>query len=116
MNWSLKVSPAVILLTTGWAVAHLMGYQSNKGISDFAPGHVVEVRQMAFVPSSISVRKGERITFINRDIVMHDITEGKKAWQSHPLATGKSWTLTVTRSADYYCSIHPVMKGKIIVK
>lgn len=116
MNWSLGFRLTVILLTTAWSVSHLMGHRSNSGVSDFAPDHVVEVRQMAFVPASISVHKGERITFINRDIVMHDITEGKKAWHSHPLATGKSWTLTVTRSADYYCSIHPVMKGKIIVK
>ena len=116
MNWWLRISLTIVLLTAGRNTSHLIGYQNKQKTSGSAADHIVEVRQMAFVPASITVRKGERVTFINRDIVMHDITEEKKAWQSHPLGTGKSWTLTITRSADYYCSIHPVMRGKIIVK
>ncbi|MDR6804790.1 plastocyanin [Dyadobacter sp. BE34] len=116
MNWPLRISLTIILLTADRNASHLIGYQNNPNTSSFVANHVVEVRQMAFVPSSITVRKGERVTFINRDIVRHDITEEKKAWQSRPLGTGKSWTFTVMRSADYYCSIHPVMKGKITVK
>ena len=116
MKWLPGVGLPVVLLTTGWIISGLIIFQNDKSTAGLPSDHVVEVRQMAFVPSSITVRKGDRITFINRDIVMHDIAEKKKAWQSHPLATGKSWTLTVMQSADYYCSIHPVMKGKIILK
>lgn len=115
MKQSLGVGLIVALLTTGWPGSGSEGSQSNTTAATPA-GHVIEIRQMAFIPASISVGKGDRVTFVNRDIVMHDVTEKKKTWQSHPLGTGKSWTVTVTQSADYYCSIHPVMRGRIIVK
>jgi plastocyanin len=53
----------------------------------------------------------------NGDIVNHDVTEEKdKVWNSGPLAPGESWSLVVTENTDYYCSIHLVMKGKLIVQ
>jgi plastocyanin len=79
--------------------------------------HVIEIRQMQFVPDTIKVRKGDRIRWVNKDIMDHDVTEtSKKAWTSAPLKTGSSWTLVVTEGADYYCSLHQVMKGKIILQ
>ncbi|WP_276370621.1 plastocyanin/azurin family copper-binding protein [Chryseolinea sp. H1M3-3] len=79
--------------------------------------HVVEIRQMQFVPDTIKVHKGDRILWVNKDIMNHDVTEtSKKTWSSAPLKTGSSWTLVVTEGADYYCSLHQVMKGKIILQ
>ncbi len=79
--------------------------------------YVVEIRQMQFVPDTIKVHKGDRILWVNKDFTDHDVTEtSKKAWNSSPLKTGGSWSLVVTEGADYYCSIHQVMKGKIILE
>ncbi|MES2006055.1 MAG: plastocyanin/azurin family copper-binding protein [Bacteroidota bacterium] len=78
---------------------------------------VVEITQMRFSPAEIAVSKGDKIQFINHDMVAHDITEeATKAWSSSPLQPDQAWTLEVTESANYYCSIHPVMKGKITVQ
>jgi plastocyanin len=77
----------------------------------------VEIKQMQFQPASLTLQKGDTIVWINHDIVPHDVTEGAgKLWTSGPLAPGKSWSLVVTQSDDYYCSIHVVMKGKVIVQ
>ncbi|HEU0109895.1 MAG TPA: plastocyanin/azurin family copper-binding protein [Flavisolibacter sp.] len=79
--------------------------------------HTVEISQMVFSPAEIAVKKGDRVNFINHDIVAHDVTEeSTKAWTSSPLQSQQSWTLEVQESANYYCSLHPVMKGKIIVE
>lgn len=79
--------------------------------------HVVEIIQMQFKPAEIQVSQGDVIQFINHDMVAHDVTEqNSKAWSSAPLQPAQSWTLKVSGSADYYCSIHPVMKGKITVE
>lgn len=79
--------------------------------------HIVEIKQMKFEPAEIKVGKGDQIRWINKDITNHDVTEEtRKAWASSPLSTGQSWTLVVTESADYYCNLHQVMKGKIIVE
>lgn len=79
--------------------------------------HVVEIAQMQFEPAEIQVSKGGVIQFINHDMVAHDVTEqNSKAWSSAPLQPDQTWILKVSGSADYYCSIHPVMKGKITVE
>jgi plastocyanin len=79
--------------------------------------HTIEIAQMKFNPAELKVKKGDKIIFVNHDIVAHDITESKtKAWNSSPMADGQNWTLVATESVNYYCSIHPVMKGKIVVE
>jgi plastocyanin len=79
--------------------------------------HSIEIRQMMFVPEKMTVHKGDTIAWINNDIVLHDITEEKKKeWSSGPVAVGATWQKVVDKSYDYYCSIHVVMKGKIIVE
>jgi len=78
--------------------------------------HSVEIAQMKFNPSELSVKKGDIILFINHDLVPHDITEQPgKSWHSSPIAPGQTWKLEVREATDYFCSIHPVMKGKIMV-
>jgi len=79
--------------------------------------YTVEIKQMKFQPSELIVQKGDTVVWINKDIVAHDVTEElSKAWTSSMMPVGKSWSLVVTQSADYYCSIHVVMKGKLLVK
>ena len=79
--------------------------------------HTVEIKQMKFQPADLIVQKGDTVVWINNDIVAHDVTEeSSKAWTSSLIPIGKSWSLVVTQSADYYCSIHVVMKGKLIVQ
>ena len=77
----------------------------------------VEMVNMKFSPEELKVKKGDKVVFVNHDMMTHDVTEeSKKAWSSSPLTTDKNWVLEVTESVNYYCSIHPVMKGKIIVE
>jgi len=79
--------------------------------------HVVEIIQMKFEPAEVKVHKGDRVLWINKDITNHDVTElSKKAWASSPLSTGQSWSMTVTKSEDYFCNLHQVMKGKITLE
>jgi plastocyanin len=79
--------------------------------------YVVQIEQMKFFPDDITVHKGDTIMWINNDMVAHDVTEIKdSAWSSSLLQPGKSWRLIVDSSADYYCSIHKVMKGSFEIQ
>lgn len=79
--------------------------------------HIVEIKKMKFVPSELTVHKGDTVVWINRDIFPHDVTELKnKAWSSSTLQHQKSWYKVIIKSEDYYCSLHIVMKGQLIVK
>ena len=77
----------------------------------------VLIEQMKFVPAEIYANEGDTVNWINKDIVDHNVTEeANNAWSSAPLGPGKSWKMVIHKNADYFCSIHPVMKGKIFLK
>lgn len=79
--------------------------------------YTIEIKEMKFEPAQLIVQKGDTVVWINRDIVSHDVTEEPtKAWTSGVIPIGQSWSLIVTKSADYYCSIHVVMKGKLLAE
>ena len=79
--------------------------------------HTVEIKQMKFQPNELKLHKGDTVLWINKDITDHDVTEEtKKAWTSSKLPMGKSWSKVVEESANYFCSLHVVMKGKLIVE
>ena len=79
--------------------------------------HVVEIRAMKFEPAEIYVNEGDTVEFINKDIMVHDVTEAKdKLWTSTPLSSGDSYKKLVSGNVDYYCSIHPIMRGKVRVR
>ncbi len=86
----------------------------QKEVSQKVVSDTVEIRQMQFHPSIITIEKGTSIVFVNRDLVDHDVTEEtSKAWTSGPLKPGASWTRTFVDDEDYFCSLHVIMKGQI---
>src|SRR5699024_7297979 len=79
--------------------------------------HIVEIKQMKFIPPVVHVNKGDTVVFINKGFVNHDATEANSGrWASPLLAPGESWSMPVNQSSHYYCSIHVVMKGEIVVE
>jgi plastocyanin len=79
--------------------------------------HFVEIKQMQFQPAVINVQKEDTVVFVNKDIVMHNVTEqSKAAWSSSTMKPGDSFKLVAKESCNYFCSLHLVMKGKIDVQ
>lgn len=79
--------------------------------------HTITIKQMKFTPDTLKAKKGDKVIWVNSDIVEHDVTElSKRAWASSKLATGASWSMIVTKSEVYFCNLHVVMRGKIIVE
>jgi len=89
----------------------------GKKAPEAAKMYTIVIEQMKFTPADLTVNSGDTVTWLNRDIVSHNITEAaNKEWSSSELPTGKKWSLVVRKSADYFCSIHPVMKGSLHIK
>jgi plastocyanin len=81
--------------------------------------HVVEIRGMGFHPQTLEVRRGDTIVWINRDIVPHTATSTRNpGWNTGPLSQGKSGQYVARHAGDdpYFCQLHPVMLGKLIVR
>ncbi|MGV8814547.1 MAG: plastocyanin/azurin family copper-binding protein [Gelidibacter sp.] len=78
--------------------------------------HIVIIKGMVFDPAELHVHKGDTVLWINKDLVPHNITDfPKNRWTSGTLALSSSWEKSISNTFEYYCSIHPTMKGKIIV-
>lgn len=77
----------------------------------------VEIKLMKFNPSELTVSKGDTVVWVNNGITAHDVTAyPEPTWTSSSMPTGTSWQMIVNESSEYYCSIHVVMKGKLVVK
>lgn len=94
----------------------LLAYGCSENTSYRPQNHVVEIKDMKFQPSELIVRKGDTVTWINRDMVAHDVTQQNKAWASPPLSSDAAWEKVITQSDSYYCSIHVMMKGTLKVE
>jgi plastocyanin len=86
-----------------------------------AGSNAVTIKNFAFDPSSLTVKTGTEVTWTNLDSVQHTVvsdTGSLAAFSSDPLPTGASYRFTFTKPGTYtyHCSIHPSMKGTVIVK
>ena len=83
-----------------------------------APGVTIVIENMQFVPPTLSVRRGERVTWVNKDIVPHDVTAHDKSFDSGSIAAGATWSTVAGHAGrvDYACSFHPTMTATLIVR
>jgi plastocyanin len=84
-----------------------------------APGKTeIVMSGLAFKPASITVKTGTTITWKNNDAVPHTVTERNNMFDSGSLVSGATFSYTFqTKGAyDYYCAVHLLMTGKIIVE
>ena len=88
-----------------------------------APGAVgpktytVTIENMQFSPGQLTVHRGDRIVWANKDLFPHTVTASNKAFDSGSIEADASWTYLAGESGDYPygCSFHPTMKATIRV-
>src|SRR5690554_97643 len=106
---------SVLILGTALGILILTGFKNSNEIIVPPTTHTVIISQMKFNPENLKVKKGDKVVWINKDIVPHDVTEINKKWTSGPLKTGDKWSKTINGNFDYFCSIHVVMKGSMTI-
>lgn len=78
----------------------------------------VAIKNFAFTPPSLQVKAGTKVTWTNNDTAPHTVTSVTGGTLNSPqLATGESYSFTFTKAGtySYYCSVHPNMKGTVVV-
>jgi plastocyanin len=79
----------------------------------------IEIKDFAFNPQTITVRSGDKITWINRDEEPHTVVSvGKNFQRSSGLDTDQEFSIIAGAPGtyEYFCSVHPKMTGTIVVK
>ena len=76
-----------------------------------------------YIPSEIRISDGESVTWVNEDSAFHSVTSGSydepsELFDSGHLDPFESYTLDFDEigTYDYFCTLHPWMKGQVIVE
>ena len=79
----------------------------------------VEVRIANFFQRpTVTVKPGTTVVWINDDDIPHTVVAIGKSFRSKVLDTGDRFSFTFAKPGefDYFCSLHPHMTGKVIVR
>jgi plastocyanin len=105
-----KLVPGLALLAA-WTIPHA-------AIAQPAKAQAVLIRVFAFTPQVLTVAPGTTVTWTNADEDPHTVTASDKSFHSAALDAGDRFSFTFTKPGifPYFCSLHPQMTGKVIVK
>jgi plastocyanin len=79
----------------------------------------VVIQGFSFKPAHITIKRGTRVTWINKDMTTHTATANNGAFDSGRLRPGQSYShtfKTAGRTNKYHCEIHHSMMGSVTVK
>jgi plastocyanin len=83
------------------------------------PTRTVLIKNFSFKPANITIKRGTKVRWINKDPHPHTATaNNKRSFDSGRLGKGQRYTHTFKSAGKkpYHCEIHPDMKGRITVK
>lgn len=77
----------------------------------------VSIANLAFAPTSISVKAGQSVTWQNNDTTTHTATADGGAFDTGAVAPGasRSATMNTPGTFSYHCTIHPFMTASVTV-
>ena len=78
----------------------------------------VDIANFAFAPKTITVAVGTPVLWTNRDGVEHTVSSDNGRFDSNFLDVNQSFSqiFSTPGTYTYHCSIHPFMKGTIVVQ
>jgi len=82
-----------------------------------------EKTDSCYTPSKIVIKQGDSVTWVNEDVAFHSVTSGyynepSEIFDSNYLDPEESFTFIFENigTYDYFCTLHPWMKGQVIVE
>lgn len=110
----LHVTPLAVVALLVLIYLSTSAFSQNKLNKTPPKTHTVTIEKMRFVPAELNIAKGDKVVWINKDMLPHDVTEEKsQKWTSKPFNQGQTWSKVITEDIDYYCNLHKTMKGSI---
>ena len=73
---------------------------------------------MQFSPQVIEVAPGDTVVWTNKDPFPHMATAQDRSFDSGEIAPKRSWKLKARKKGvfSYVCTLHPTMKGNLVIK
>jgi plastocyanin len=83
-----------------------------------AAGPTVRIDNFTFSPATLVVKPGTTVTWVNNDDIPHTVRAVDGSFRSKTLDSNERFSTTLSKPGEhaYFCSLHPHMTGKVIVK
>jgi plastocyanin len=80
--------------------------------------HTIVIEQMRFDPPTLTVRRGDRVEWVNKDLFAHTTSSTAQVFDSGSIAPNGSWSYVADRAGSYpyLCNFHPTMRGTLNVR
>jgi amicyanin len=81
-------------------------------------GPRIEITKHKFSRPTLTVPAGTTVTWLNRDEDVHTVVSTTQAFRSAGLDTDEAYSYKFAKPGvyEYFCTLHPLMTGKVIVK
>ena len=116
----LMVLLAVLGLVVGCGTNAASNGRDSGGSTAAVPtSNTIVIKNFSFVPASLTVAPGTKITVINEDQAPHTVTANDKSFDTGVITGGQRGDLTAPSkpgSYPYLCTIHQYMTGTLIVQ
>ena len=78
----------------------------------------VKIDNFTFNPKQITVRAGDTVTWVNHDDIPHTVMSKTMVFRSKAMDTDDkfSFTFATPGTYAYFCALHPMMTGSIVVE
>lgn len=85
--------------------------------ADVPATQTVVIEGVTYKPSSLTVKRGARVRWINKDPFPHTVT-APGSFDSHSIAAGGTWIYVARRPGTfkYMCTLHPTMNGLLLAQ
>jgi plastocyanin len=106
---------AAVVAALGW----IAGGRTHLFAAAAAAGPVeIKIDNYSFTPADITVAAGTTVTWVNHDDVPHTVRNNDGTLKSKALDTDDKFSMTFDKPGtyEYFCSIHPKMTAKVVVK
>ncbi len=103
---------------TGGSGSTGYGYGNSTEKEEVNQEVTVTIKNFTFEPALITVAPGDTIVFVNEDGAPHTATATAGGFDTGNLAAGNTGRITIADAGtyEYFCAIHPNMKGRIVVQ
>lgn len=103
-------------LATGCLVALALAATGSEAAGSVA--HIVTIDGFAFHPPVVTVKQGETVEWRNTDPVPHTATAKDGGFDSRDIAANGTYRFTAKKKGRfaYICTLHPIMKGELVVE
>jgi plastocyanin len=110
---------ALALVSTLFVVSVAGAHKHPTAAAHKHPTRTVLIQNFSFNPANITIKRGTKVIWINRDSTAHTATANNgRSFDSGRLGPGQRFSHTFKRAGkkSYHCEIHPDMKGSVTVK